>query len=101
MQAKTFEAPYFAGWFLALFAVTQIPLYWVQYPDIMDYPNHLARLHVLMHLAESETLQRYYALQKLQIGTNLAMEVAVPALAGWMNLALAPSLLRLLRTKSD
>lgn len=89
MQTKTPEAPHFAGWFLALFAVTQIPLYWVQYPDIMDFPNHLARLHVLTHLAESETLQSYYALRKLQIGTNLAMEVVVPALAGWMNLALA------------
>lgn len=89
MQTQTPEAPHFAGWFLALFAVTQIPLYWVQYPDIIDYPNHLARLHVLMHLAESETLQRYYALRKLQIGTNLVMEIVVPALAGWMNLALA------------
>lgn len=89
MKIQTPVAPHFAGWFLALFAVTQIPLYWVQYPDIMDFPNHLARLHVLMHLAESETLQRYYELRKLQIGTNLAMEVVVPALAGWMNVALA------------
>jgi hypothetical protein len=89
MQAQDSVAPHFAAWFFALFAVTQIPLYWVQYPDIVDFPNHLARLHVLMHLAESETLQRYYAMRKLQIGTNLAMEVVVPALAGWMTLALA------------
>jgi hypothetical protein len=89
MQTQPSVAPHFAAWFLALFAFTQIPLYWVQYPDIIDFPNHLARLHVLMHLPESGTLQRYYEIRTLQIGTNLAMEVVVPALAGWMNLALA------------
>lgn len=89
MQTQTPVARHFAGWFLALFAVTQIPLYWVQYPDIMDYPNHLSRLHVLMHLAESDTLQHYYTIRRLQIGTNSAMEVVVPALAAWINLALA------------
>lgn len=89
MRTQTSVAPHFVAWFLALFAVTQIPLYWVQYPDITDFPNHLARLHVLMHLAESETLQRYYELRKLQIGANLAMEVVVPAVADWMDLALA------------
>lgn len=89
MQRGPTAAPHFAYWFIALFAVTQIPLYWIQYPDIMDFPNHLARLHVLMHLPDSETLQRYYELRKLQVGTNLAMELVVPALAGWMSLALA------------
>lgn len=79
----------FACWFLALFAVTQFPLYWVQHPDITDFPNHLARIHTLMRLSQSETLQRYYELRDLQIGTNLAMEVIVPALASWMSLALA------------
>ena len=89
MQAKTPAALNFAYWFLALFAVTQIPIYWVQYPDITDFPNHLARLHVLIHLSESETLQRYYELRQLSIGTNLAMEVVVPVLAGWMNAMVA------------
>ncbi|RCW86141.1 hypothetical protein [Phyllobacterium bourgognense] len=79
----------FACWFLALFAVTQFPLYWVQYPDITDFPNHLARIHTLIHLSQSGMLQRYYELRDLQIGTNLAMEVIVPGLARWMSLALA------------
>ncbi|CAN7434788.1 hypothetical protein LJR231_002843 [Phyllobacterium sp. LjRoot231] len=69
--------------------MTQFPLYWVQHPDITDFPNHLARIHTLMRLSQSETLQRYYELRDLQIGTNLAMEVIVPALASWMSLALA------------
>lgn len=76
-------------WFVVLFAVTQVPLYWVQYPDIVDLPNHLARLHVLINFSESEILQRYYTLRNWQIGTNLAMEVVVPILARWIDLLLA------------
>ena len=76
-------------WFIALFAITQIPLYWVQYPDIHDLPSHLARLHILMHLPESETLQRYYTLRDWQFGTYLTMEVVVPILARWMDLLFA------------
>jgi hypothetical protein len=72
-----------------LFAVTQFPLYWVQYPDIVDFPNHLARLHILIHLPDSETLQQYYTLLEVKVGTNLAMEVLVPLLAKWMSLILA------------
>ena len=80
---------HFMYWFIALFAITQIPLYWVQYPDIQDLPSHLARVHILMHLPESETLQRYYTLRDWQFGTNLAMEVVVPILARWMDLLFA------------
>ncbi len=76
-------------WFVVLFVVTQAPLYWVQYPDILDLPNHLARLHVLINFSESEILQRYYTLRNWQIGTNLAMEVVVPILARWMDILLA------------
>lgn len=89
IRTGTLAARNFAWWFLALFAVTQFPLYWVQYPDITDFPNHLARIHTLMHLSQSGTLQRYYELRDMQIGTNLAMEIIVPGLASWMSLALA------------
>ena len=86
---ETLPARTFACWFLVLFAVTQFPLYWVQYPDITDFPNHLARIHTLMNLPQSGALQRYYELREMQIGTNLAMEVIVPGLASWMGLTLA------------
>lgn len=89
MPAQASAAPQFIAWFLALFAMTQVPLYWVQYPDITDFPNHLARLHVLMHLPETGALQRYYALRPSQLGTNLAMDILVPALARWMDALLA------------
>jgi hypothetical protein len=89
MQTQTAVTRSFVFIFLALFAVTQFPLYWVQYPDIVDFPNHLARLHILMHLSESETLQQYYTFRHLKVGTNLAMEVLVPLLAKGMSLMLA------------
>ncbi|MDR6632948.1 hypothetical protein J2X72_001732 [Phyllobacterium sp. 1468] len=88
-NAGTLAKRNFACWFLALFAVTQFPLYSVQYPDITDFPNHLARIHTLMQLSQSGTLQRYYELRDLQIGTNLAMEVIVPGLANFMSLPVA------------
>lgn len=89
MQPQIAVTRYFVFIFLALFAVTQAPLYWVQYPDIVDFPNHLARLHILIHLSESEALQQYYTLRQLKVGTNLAMEVLVPLLAKGMSLMLA------------
>lgn len=89
MQTHIVATKYFVLVFLALFAVTQFPLYWVQYPDIVDFPNHLARLHILIHLSDSEALQQYYTLRQLKIGTNLAMEVLVPLLARGMSLMLA------------
>jgi hypothetical protein len=89
MKVTKAANPSFIFWFLILFAATQLPLYYVQYPDIVDFPNHLARFHVLMHLSESETLQRYYELRGPQIGTALAMEVIVPVLGSMMPLMLA------------
>lgn len=46
--------------FIALFVVTQLPLYLVRYPDIQDYPNHAARLHVALNLGASTYLSEYY-----------------------------------------
>ena len=53
----------FLAWFAVLFIVTQAPLYLARYPDVVDYPNHVARLHVLTHLDTSEVLQRFYRLE--------------------------------------
>jgi hypothetical protein len=79
----------FVGWFLALFAITQTPLYAVQHPDIMDFANHLARFHVSAAIGSSEALQRFYELRPLQFGTNLAMDLVVPVLSRWVRLELA------------
>ncbi len=46
-------------------------------------------LTFLVNTSSFGTLQRYYELRDMQIGTNLAMEIIVPGLASWMSLALA------------
>lgn len=46
--------------FAALYLVTQLPLYVVSYPDIQDYVNHVARLHVAVNLHADRFFQQYY-----------------------------------------
>lgn len=72
--------PGFAAWFALLFLATQLPLYTVAYVDILDFPNHLARLHVLTHLDGSPTLRTYYE-ATAGLFPNMAMDLAVPLLA--------------------
>lgn len=50
----------FACWFGLLFLVTQLPLYLVRYPDLQDYVNHAARLHIALQLGADPILARYY-----------------------------------------
>ncbi|HJW03523.1 MAG TPA: hypothetical protein VJ548_09610 [Azospira sp.] len=50
----------FTGWFGLLFLVTQLPLYLVRYPDIQDYVNHAARLHIALQLSTDPFVARYY-----------------------------------------
>jgi hypothetical protein len=61
------------AWFAVLFLVSQLPLYIVRYPDIGDYPNHLARLYVLQHLDDSAVLRRFYVAQP-GVEPNLALD---------------------------
>jgi hypothetical protein len=50
------------------------PLLWVSVPPLVDYPNHLARMWVLVHGSEN-----YVA--NWQLIPTLAMDLVVPALA--------------------
>ena len=81
VTAGQVSLPALALAFVLLFALTQLPLYAVRYPDIIDLPNHVARMHVLTHWAESASLQRYYSVDRSLISPNLAMEVLVPPIA--------------------
>lgn len=49
--------------FAALFLTAALPVLWVELPPLFDYPNHLARMELLLRLPASETLQRYYELR--------------------------------------
>lgn len=74
--------------FLALFAASQVPLHAVRYPDIVDFPNHVARLHVLAELAGSPLLQRYYVGEP-GIAPNLAMDLLAPPIAAMLGVETA------------
>lgn len=69
----------FLPWFVALFLLSQVPLYAVRYVDIADFANHLARLHVLENLGDSPLLQRFYLLHP-GLAPNLALDLTVPLL---------------------
>lgn len=78
-----------AGWFwalfLGLFVITALPMLRVELPPFVDYPNHLARMHVLIDQPQSEALQQYYEIRWRPL-PNLAMDVTVPVLARVMTL---------------
>ncbi len=78
----------FAAAYLALLAIALVPLGLVAIPPLLDYPNHLARMHILIHGAASAALQASYAVNWAPL-PNLAMDVLVPAFAAVMPIELA------------
>jgi len=81
----------FAAAFVALLLVACVPLVLTPLPPLLDYPNHLARIHVLAALSGSPTLQQYYALAWRPL-PDLAMDLLVPSLLGAMSLSTAGKL---------
>ena len=57
---------------LPIMSTTTLPLY--------DYPNHLARMHVLANWETSKLLQQFYVVDWRSI-PNLAMDLIVPSLS--------------------
>src|SRR5579864_4733949 len=74
--------------FAALFAAAAAPVLICDSLPLFDYPNHLARMHILVDWARSPELQRFYAIAWAPV-PNLAMDVIVPGLAQLMPLAVA------------
>ena len=66
--------------FAALFAAAAVPVLVCDTLPLFDYPNHLARMHILADLARSPELQRFYAIEWRPV-PDLAMDAVVPALA--------------------
>ncbi|MBI1774832.1 MAG: hypothetical protein HYR63_05735 [Proteobacteria bacterium] len=71
--------------FLAALCLALAPLALVRTLPIQDYPNHLARMHVLASLPSSAALQRFYEVNWQPVA-NLAMDLVVPGLARLMPL---------------
>jgi hypothetical protein len=69
----------FAALFAALFVLAALPVLRSAIPPLVDYPNHLARMAILAHLAQDATLQQFYVLAWRPV-PNLAMDALVPPL---------------------
>jgi hypothetical protein len=69
--------------FAGLLALSCVPLFSTVLPPLVDYPNHLARMHLL-----AEGGNRYFAVHWAPI-PNLAADIVIPALARVMPLMLA------------
>jgi hypothetical protein len=78
----------FALLFAACFVIAALPVLIVATPPLLDYPNHLARMHIEAAYGRSPILQQFYALDWRPI-PNLAMDLVVPPLARIMPLAWA------------
>jgi hypothetical protein len=74
--------------YLVLGALTLSPLLWAAVPPLVDYPDHLARMWVLLHDKEIPALARNYVVD-WRLLPNLAMDLVVPALAQLMPLEAA------------
>jgi hypothetical protein len=81
-------AAQFAVLFAGLFIVAAVPILAVATPPLLDYPNHLARMHIEADYARSAVLRQFYVLDWRPI-PNLAMDLVVPPLARLMPLAWA------------
>lgn len=69
-------------WWIALAgtcAILLVPLFLVDVPPLLDYPNHLARMYVLAFGAHDPILSRMYA-QHWAIIPNLAIDLILPPL---------------------
>jgi hypothetical protein len=74
------------GVFALLMILVSVPLFSTVLPPLFDYPNHLARMHLL-----SEGGNRFYAVHWEPL-PNLAQDLIVPQLAGLMPLDIASKL---------
>lgn len=80
-----------SGWlilaaFIALLAVVSVPVFSTVLPPLVDYPNHLARMHLLV-----EGGNQFYAVRWAPL-PDLAGDLVVPALAHFMPLDIAAKL---------
>jgi hypothetical protein len=66
--------------FAALSVAALLPIAATRLPPILDYPNHLARMHVLASVDRSPDIARYYQVRWAPI-PDLAFDLIVPFLA--------------------
>jgi hypothetical protein len=65
---------------LATIIIVLLPLALVAIPPLTDYPNHLARMHIIATLDRDPMLSQFYRIDWALI-PNLMMDLVVPPLA--------------------
>ena len=77
------------GFILAVYGIVcvllAIPVFSVVVPPLVDYPNHLARMHILAAFNDSPALRANYVVA-WKLAPYLAMDLIVPRLAGFMSI---------------
>ena len=74
--------------FVALAAITSIPVLLYPWPPLSDYMNHLSRMHIIATIGSDPDLSRFYEID-WQVIPNLMMDLVVPMLDRVMNIYLA------------
>jgi hypothetical protein len=76
---------YTIGLYVVVLALLAVPIVSVVVPPLVDYPNHLARMHILAAYAGSPELQQNYVVA-WTLSPYLAMDLIVPKLAYVMSI---------------
>lgn len=66
--------------YMMLSVLALLPLAFTTVPPLVDYPNHLARIHILANIAADPALQQNYAVD-WSIRPNLGMDLLLPYVA--------------------
>ncbi|MBS0482644.1 MAG: hypothetical protein JSR96_10945 [Proteobacteria bacterium] len=73
---------------LMLAMIATLPVLVAAYPQMVDYPAHLARFHVMLERDHSPFLQQYYGFKWRWMG-NLGADLLIQPLARWFPLETA------------
>ncbi|HKT20747.1 MAG TPA: hypothetical protein VJR47_22030, partial [Stellaceae bacterium] len=80
LRAGNSRALALAAAYLLLGGLTLSPLLWTRIPALVDYPNHLARMWILVHGQDIPALASNY-IAHWRLLPDLAMDLIVPPLA--------------------
>jgi hypothetical protein len=90
-KASAWRGPALAALYAVLVAAALYPIFSVTVPPLVDYPNHLARMHILANWESIPETQRNY-IADWKLHPNMAMELIVPFLARVMPIYMAGKL---------
>src|SRR5215472_6472246 len=88
LQEKTNTGWTTSLWLVGLLtALAILPVFLVDIPAMLDYPNHLARMYLLA--ASGTPNENPYYTVTWKFNSNLALDIIVPALAHLISVAAA------------